>query len=207
MTQLVNLLASREASEFSMSEPMAFLIVFLILSTVVMAATVASYVFGAIGLRGMLRSVGFGRTWYGFVPVLNAYAIGYIADRYDNGKKRTHYAKSLLRLNIVSYALSFLFSLLYIPTLLAFSPSDGTTPTIVLAILAVFYIPLIAISVILSVKLYVSMWRIYRIFAPDGAVLYLLLSIFIPLAYSIIFFMLRNQVPWNTRVGGDWYDE
>ncbi len=180
-----------------------FLVYFLMIS-IAMALAVAQYVLQSLGLRSMLKSLGFEKTWYAFVPFCNSYAIGYIADKYDDGKPKTNYAKKLFRLSIAT-AVLFLPILFIIIVIAIMSAAYGDTGVgLAFALLLVFgsYIALIVLAVIYSVNLIKALWRIYRIFAPEKSILFLMLSIFVSPAMSIIFFIIRNRRPQNVRVEG-----
>ncbi len=174
---------------------------YIMLMFVAIAVSVAAYVFQALGVKAMLKSVGFKRAWYAFVPFCNSYAIGYLADQYDDGKAKTNYASKLLKLCIIVLILGEIFlSFWFLMIILRFVMAPGSMFVMYGAIIAIAlsYIAMMVVSIIYSVKLTMAFWRIYRVFAPEQSVLFLLLSIFVS-ATPITFFIIRNREPQNLR--------
>ncbi len=187
-----------------------FVVLYLFIALVLIAVAVVSYVFTGLGLKAMLKKLGFDKTWYAFVPFCQSYAAGYIADRYDDGHPKTNYAKKLLRLEITLVAL--LLSLVPIVSVMVIAMANAeavgavAAVTGVLSMLVFFgaYIAMFVVAVIYTVQSAKAYWRIYRIFCPKLSILFLMLSIFASPAGAIILFVLRNREPQNLRIeGGD----
>ncbi len=184
-----------------------FIIYFFMLS-ISIGIAVAQYVLQALGLRGMLRSIGYAKTWHAFVPFCNAYAMGYLADCYNDGKPKTNYAKRLLGLNIATLAVVLPMMFLIIALMVASTVRGETTVMsieivfLLLAMIAI-YVAVMVLAVIYAVNSIKAVWRIYRIFAPEQSILFLMLSIFVSPAMAVIFFIIRSRAPRNLRFNGN----
>ncbi len=164
---------------------------------------VVAYIFTGLGVMGMLRKLGFKKTWYAFVPFCNAYALGYIADQYDDGRPKTDYAHKLLRLEIVM--VSLLAAIFPTVIFLTVTANMGEAIPIALVLLLFFifigaYIAFCVICVIYAVQSFKAYWRTYRIFMPKLSILFLMLTIFASPSSAVIMFILRNKEPQNLRV-------
>ena len=95
--------------------------------------------------------------------------------------------------------------------LLGFSPEGEFNIGIVIALLAVvvslfIMIAILVVSVFYLICYFKAMWGIYRIFAPEYSVLFLMLSIFVADISPIAIFALRNREPQNLRADGEGND-
>lgn len=167
---------------------------------IAISVAVAAYILQSIGLMRMLKKVGYARPWHAWVPILNQKAIGELADMYDNGSAPSGFGKKLFREMIAVIVLSFaaaLFSVL-VSVFTAFGISNGIAGAL-LSLLSVADIALSVITIVYMVHFYMALWRIYKIFSPENATTFLVLSIFIGLAQSIIIFIIGNKEPQNLR--------
>jgi hypothetical protein len=72
--------------------------------------------------------------------------------------------------------------------------------TIWALILLVLAIAMLVLVIIYVVNRYVALHKVYKLFAPESATLFLVLSIFISLATPILFFVLAKKSPvWTNR--------
>jgi len=182
-----------------LAELVLFFIYFFIYM-LALALVVAIYVLQGLGLMNMLRAVGYKKPWFAWVPVVNALAIGDLADLYDNGKPKKGFGKKLMALMIAELAVFVLIIVLafVVGVLTAACAGDGVFVVIVFLVLA--YLALFGIMIPYSIYYYMSLWNIYCIFAPSSSVILLLLSIFVSDATPIAIFALRNKTPQNLRV-------
>ncbi len=180
-----------------------FFCVFMLL---MIAAVVVMYVFQSRGHMRMLRSVGYAHPFFAWIPFVNVKALGDLADMYDSGRYE-NYGKTLLKYFIITTALSFGSS--YVQSIAEILPATMSTSLSAEQVSALssffallsfgIYVVMLVFNIIYMVKLYRAIWCIYRIFAPERATLYLLLSIFVPIAQAIIIFKISKNKPQNVR--------
>ena len=85
-----------------------YALLFLVIAVII---TVLFYLKG-FGIYKMSRTLKIKRSWYGFVPVLNVFALGRLADVAD--KKDTNIRKTILTLYILKTVLSVVFTVFLI---------------------------------------------------------------------------------------------
>ena len=178
----------------------------------IIALSVAMYILQSLGLMSMLRSVGYKKPWFAWVPILNARACGDLADFYDNGKPSRNLGKKLMTLTIVITALSVGFGFIYLfAVIAALGGGYGSIYSIFASLfflLVLYYCAWIAIAVIYTIYYYKAVWSILRIFAPSASVGLLMLCIFVTEAFPFVIFALRNKEPQNLRrAEGDYEDK
>ena len=178
-----------------------------------MGIAVVSYVFQSLGLMKMLKSVGYKRPWFAWIPLVNALAIGDLADCYDNGKPSKKLGKKLLFFSIALIAVALVYSFVSGFTAIL-TPALGTGGDIfagelnfsmiiafvIEAFRDIVAIAMIAIAVPNAIFTYQAYWGIFRIFNPSASVIYILLSVFVSEAMPFIFFFdLAKKEPQNLR--------
>ena len=180
-------------------------IIYAILMCFCLMLAVAAYVFEGIGLSRMLKKVGYARPWHAWVPFANEYAVGSLADMYDDGKPKSNLAREFLTVNIVTGALALAMLVISLPLMLVGLGAKISALYSLGAILFLgLYIATIVFSVKTIVKMYVCYWRIFRIFHPALSVLYLMLSIFVSsVAVCFIIFFISKREPQNLRSDDD----
>ena len=80
------------------------LIVFLALMFLLFAWVIVATIFQGIGIMKMHEKLGLKYGWFAFVPVLNSYAMGKVAEQYikENGKKSAKFSIILIIGQIIS---------------------------------------------------------------------------------------------------------
>lgn len=180
--------------------------VYLLTCLAVFVGAVAVYIFIGLGISGMLKKLGYKKTWMAFVPFCQTWALGYIAEQYDNGKPKKKFSKILLSLHIVNVAVSWLsgvFLGVAIPILMqlesALDPSAAVT-AVVPGLLIIFTLLVVSVlSIVYAVILYIALYYIYKMFAPKNAVLFIILTVFTSLAAVVLLFVYRNKEPQGLR--------
>ena len=181
-----------------------YLAVYVLVCGTVISLTVSwalgAYFLQGFGMREMLRTLGFKKSWYAFVPFCNIYALGYIADRYDDRKGRTKYAKRLLALMLTTIVLSVVLMI----SMLVIGVVSRMTGRLLLhefpildAVVGLADIALTVIAIVYIVLLFIALWRMFRLFAPEQAVVFLLISIFVAPSLPIVIYVIRNNKPQN----------
>lgn len=190
----------------------AILMVFYMLYYLfVMAYGVYAYIGMGLGGFRMARKIGMTNPWMFWIPMANVYAMGNLADQQAalcEGRS-TAFRKKMLAWNIVIICAALLFVIAMIPILVVATVhgtmDENGTVTIPEAYMndlvgpALFFLfsllVLLVISVIYLVVYYKVLYRIFKLYAPDGAVGLLILSIFVNAAIPAVFLILSGKEP------------
>ena len=187
------------------------LILYLLYYLFAMAYGAFSYIGMGLGGFRMARKVGMNNPWMFWIPLANAYAMGNLADQQASlcDGRSTTFRKKMLAWNIVIICAALLFVIAMVPILLVVSVhgtmgQDGTVTVPEkymedLAGPALFFLfsflAFLVLSVIYLVVYYKVLYRIFKLYAPDGAVGLLILSIFINAAIPAVFLILSGKEP------------
>ena len=189
-----------------------FVFVYLILYMFIIGYSVLAYVCQGLGMFRMMSSAGISHPWMGWVPGCNVYAMGRIADHQTsrNEGKTTAYRKKLLGLTIATYALISLFLIAcVVVTVVAtlngmvdeYGNIDEITdenigivigPSLFVLVTALAFF---VVFIIYTVCYYVTLHKIFKLFAPDGAAGLTVLAVLVPVADPIIFLSLSKRKP------------
>ena len=187
------------------------LILYLLYYLFAMASGAFSYIGMGLGGFRMARKIGMTNPWMFWIPLANAYAMGNLADQQASlcEGRSTAFRKKMLAWNIVIICAALLFVIAMVPILLVVSVhgtmgQDGTVTVPEkymedLAGPALFFLfsllVLLVLSVIYLVVYYKVLYRIFKLYAPDGAVGLLILSIFVNAAIPAVFLILSGKEP------------
>jgi len=187
------------------------LILYLLYYLFAMAYGAYSYIGMGLGGFRMARKIGMTNPWMFWIPLANAYAMGNLADQQTSlcEGRSTTFRKKMLAWNIVIICAALLFVIAMIPILVVATVhgtmDENGTVTIPekymedLAGPALFFLfsflAFLVLSVIYLVVYYKVLYRIFKLYAPDGAVGLLLLSIFVNIAVPAIFLILSGKEP------------
>jgi len=182
---------------------------------------VAVYIFNALGIMGMMKSFGMKNPGTAFIPVYNSWLFGKVAEessRRVNGKKPLPFGKILLTGNIVPG----LLILLYYPAMGALavvlfmaidiSEKKGVGATDVALVLLFFVITwfvfavVYLIAVAVAVFQYIAVYKIFRCFDPEHAVLFTVLSVVINVTMPFFLFAIRNKEPAPPFIAPDSFE-
>jgi len=123
------------------------------------------YVLGALGLMTMAEKKKIQNAWLAFIPIGQQYILGKIIEPVElGGKKIEHAPYILLGAGVVIYAGSL---------------GDGALSGL--------------LSLAASIAMIIAMYCLYKMYIPEKAVLYLVLSIVLPFLGPIFIFQLRNK--------------
>lgn len=167
-------------------------------------AAIVTIVFQGIGIMKMHQKLGLKNGWMAFVPLLNSFALGKVAEQYikENGKKSAKFSVILLVLNIIPMIIIGIYLVISFFTGLSLGfagTSDIDIETATTILTTIFFIVYYPIAIVISVIQYVALWRIYAIFSNDNATLFLILSIFISFVQPFLIFAIRNKEPQNLK--------
>ncbi len=151
----------------------------------------AIFIVNGIAVLNLCKKLSLPNGWLGFIPIANVFKIGQIANKcceFDGKKKR--YDKAILIPTILMYVL-------FIPMVISFvffifsifgaeSNGDAAFSIFSLLILCLTYLCMLAAAIVASVFLYIAYYKIFKIFAPQNAVLFIVLSIIISVPYILL---------------------
>lgn len=165
------------------------------------------YVFNSLSLMTIAKRRGLTSPWISWIPFCSGYALGKISDDINaKGGKRSSHRKVLLSLTIVTDACIFLsMAMILAPlfSLFSFILRNGYVPATYdvdeLAVQLVLGFGLLMIGAIIAIInvifYYIALYNVFKAYAPNNAVLFLVLSILISICSTIFLFVIRNHVP------------
>jgi len=183
-----------------------FTLIRIAAAVISIAISLLPYVLTAYALYKMGGACGIAKPQKAFVPVLNAYQLGQIADahRRRNENQKPLHAKILLWTQIILLALGVLLFVQLMITavaslaLIMADPLLDTVPDAVASSLASMlpvFLAAIAISAVFTVFYYIAHFKVFQLYDPENAVIYLVLCILFPIAQPIILLLLARKEP------------
>ena len=171
----------------------------------ILAISAVGFILLGIGLSRMLKKVGYEKPWLAWIPIANGYAIGVLADKYDDGKPRSNFAKEILSTEITTLVVTLVMLVVALPIMLVGTAMNISGLVSIGGIIFLgLYIADLVLSIKLTIKILICYWRVFRIFHPELSVVYLMLSIFASaIASSIVFLIISNREPQNLRSDED----
>jgi hypothetical protein len=169
----------------------AFMLIFMVLLTV----GVVMYVIQAVGLHTLSKSRDVNYGFLVWIPFLNLtvipmYIIGKLIDeKVKLGSLELKKAHIWLPIMVVAVPVFSQFFNLMINIFSFNDSAAGVGITIFMAII------MVVISVAYAVLVYAAYYRLFKIYATQHAVLYLVLSIFFSFLLPIFIFVIRNNQP------------
>lgn len=180
----------------------AFGVFYFIVMMIALATSIGMYIMTAIGQYRMSQKCGIDKPWLAFIPVANTYNLGKLAERYDDGKPTVKkYSKILLGLNIATACSGIVLGvgeIFLIISTIGLEASGSYYGGAALGGLMLFMLAALlcfALAIVAAVFNYIALYRVYRIFAPDNAMLFLVLSIFVSISYPILMLVLSAKDP------------
>jgi hypothetical protein len=188
------------------------LILYLLYYLFAMAYGAFSYIGMGLGGFRMARKIGMTAPWMFWIPMANAYAMGNLADQQASlcDGRSTTYRKKMLTWNIVIICAALLLVIAFAVFMIAAAANgmldangdlvtlDGFDPDALIGpalfFLATFLVFLV-LYIICLVVYYKVLYRIFKLYAPDGAVGLLILSIFVNVAIPAVFLILSGKEP------------
>lgn len=175
---------------------LGFFVVFLLaIYFIALAIGVVGYVFSSLGIYNIAKRRGIHNPWLAWLPIGNIWIQGCISDQYQyvaKGKK-TGRRKILLGLGLASVALTGVYGVLEIGSLVALTLGEGTATGATFAGAMLVSLLTMLLAVISMVFQYITMYDLYCSCDPDNSVMYLVLSILINICTPILYFICRNK--------------
>lgn len=201
------------------SEEAIFAVIFLIVYFFFLAYCVLAYIGMSLGGFRMGRKAWMSNPWMFWIPGCNIYALGNLADTSCSLReyKSTNYRKKLLTWFIVSMASVFVWAISFaVVAVMASSeellhengyvtPPEYETERMVVPVLIFLLLTgvLIALYTVYMVFYYVTLHKIYKLYAPSGAAGLTVLSILVSVAIPVIFLVLSGRSPAVAVESGD----
>lgn len=189
-----------------------FWILYLIFYCLVMVCAAYAYVFVSLGGQRMARKVGMSNPWMFWIPCANVYAMGNLADTQATlcEGKNTTYRKKMLEWSIVVACAAIPWAIAYTVFMVAAAANglldengvlitlDGASlepligPTLFLLAVSLVFLALYIVYVVIYYK---TLYRIFKLYAPDGAAGLVVLSVFVSVAIPAVFLKLSEREP------------
>lgn len=170
-----------------------------------MLISLGTYIATALALYTIANRRGISKPWLAWVPVVNVWTLGAIADHYRlaHGTKKSR-RKVLLGTSIATSVISVLVLVLCVVMLVSiFANADLMTGDIseeaaisvgLTAIgMLVLCLPLMVVAIIQMIFTYIALYEVFKSCDPSNAVLYLVLSIFIGICQPVFLVICRNK--------------
>ena len=154
-----------------------------------------AYIMEGLALHRMGKVCGAPYPWLAWIPYANLYALGYVADKDAevSGRPATHYRITLPILSAVLSVLSF--GLMGVSVTAVFSSMDGEISYGSAMLIMLMLLALMVVAVVQLVFEFIALWHIYRLFSPDNAVAFILLSILVSASMPILLFVASRKTP------------
>jgi glucan phosphoethanolaminetransferase (alkaline phosphatase superfamily) len=167
------------------------------------------YIFNALGLYGLSKNRGYKNAWISFIPLVNNYVLGGLADNINlyRGKK-SHHRVTLLILSIVSALsavitfatlISFVFDIIRYASYSYFD--EAMLVSLVGRMLLVLFL-VCAAAVAQTVFTAICWYKVYQDYSNGNEVLFLILSILFGIAPFFLFALRKKPAKSMSYAGG-----
>ena len=181
-------------------EAMVGLGIIAIVYLLMLGIGVTNYILTSLSLYTIADRRGISNPWLAWLPVVNSWTIGAIADDYDsrNGMKRK-WRLLLLILNliiivfIVTFIAVFFVSLISVSMELNYYAPDVEEMLEILLPMYAFGIMMSVTSVAAQMCTVICLYKIYESTVPEKSVLFLLISLLVPLGNAICLMICRKK--------------
>lgn len=197
-----------------------FWTLYLVFYFVAMVYGAYAYIGVSLGGHRMGRKVGMSNPWMFWIPCANVYALGNLADTQASlcEGKNTTYRKKMLTWAIVVACVAIVWAIalsvfMVIAALNGMVDENGQLVTLdgtgaeSLIGPALFFLltslAFLALYVVYLVIYYKVLYRIFKLYAPDGAVGLLVLSVLVTVAIPAVFLSLSKREPVLPARGED----
>ena len=166
--------------------------------------SIAVYVLTALSLYTMAKRRGIKNPWLSWIPVVNCWIIGSLADQYRyvvKGEVKNK-RKILLTLNIVNVVLAIIMAVVAVVMVVNAVNSTlgfGGEEEIISVVLGAVFgllglgLPMVGVGIAIAVVYFMAMYDIYTSCNPQNNVLFLVLSIVFRVTEPFFLFFVRNK--------------
>lgn len=170
--------------------------IYLVFMLFALALSVVVYVLESVSFYTIAKRRGIRNPWLSWLPVGNLWIVGSISDQYQyvkHGKVKNR-RKILLGLNLGYLGITAIYMLLaFVQGFLAGATGSGVAGGMMIMWSLLFMLAMVAISITMTVFLYIALYDLYASCDPSNAVLYLLLSIFVSVTMPFFLFACRKK--------------
>ncbi len=181
------------------------LLMFLIPLLIGFVLGLVLYIFESIGLYKLAKNCRLPAPGLAWVPIADGYVLGRLAEVSDRtvGKKSLPYRIILPLLEafmlIMSAVTSFFSIVMTVRAVELGRTGDIVSLEASIGVLLVVLGLLMLAVIAVCVFLYLALYRVYRLFAPENAVAFIVVSILFPVTTSFFLFSLRDRQPGAPR--------
>ena len=181
------------------------LLMFLIPMLIGFVLGLVLYIFESIGLYKLAKNCRLPAPGLAWVPIADGYVLGRLAEVSDRtvGKKSLPYRIILPLLEafmlIMSAVTSFFSIVMTVRAVVLGHTGDIVSLEASIGVLLVVLGLLMLAVIAVCVFLYLALYRVYRLFAPENAVAFIVVSILFPVTTSFFLFSLRDRQPGAPR--------
>ncbi len=192
--------------EYAVENNIGVVLLILIYMLVSVAFAIAMYVLRSLGVYTIAKRRGINHPWFAWVPVVDSYLLGCIADqfRYVVKGQVKNKRKVLLVMNIllaVTYVVLFCFYFSLIGKLMGAAVSGAgmseaqmmnllMSPVIGILIAALV---MMVVAIVVAVFRYMALYDLYTSCSPQNNVLFLVLGIFFSVTEPFFIFFNRKK--------------
>lgn len=177
-----------------------FMIVWLVAVLFSYLFSILSYVLQSLGFYAIAKRRGIHNPWMAWIPVVNLWTLGSIADQYQyvaKGRVRS-YRKVLLGLQIAMVGATVLFTVFSITAGVFAGMADSVGAAVgsmigPVLVFVVLYLAFFALAIVLSVFQYIALYNLFASCDPNNAVVFLVLSILINVTLPFFVFAVRKK--------------
>lgn len=160
------------------------------------AILIAGYILCALGLQTLAKRRTIPCPWLAWIPVVNAWTIGNLADDYDEkcGINR-NFRTLLLVTNILTMGIGFFAIPMTVVMTMFLENGHIADEKFLVGYFIIFYVVVIILSIVgtlAQIMTYICLYKIFESTRPEKAVKYMILSLLVPLAQQICIFLCRN---------------
>lgn len=173
-----------------------YVVVYVFLCLLTLAASVATYVLHSIGLYKIAERR-YDHSIFAWIPFARSWLLGKLADQYEEAvhNKKTRYGTLLLGFSIATasvYLIIFvvMFAGIFI-TLLLDKGENGLTWMLGLLVVVLFIYLFLTIAYM--VFFYLALYRLYKSSDEQNAVTYIVLSIFVRITMPVFIFLCGKK--------------
>lgn len=192
---------------------MQYLFVIVFFNFFIAAFSIVCYVFRSLGVMGMMKQFGMDRPGMAFIPFYGDYLFGKVAEESSlriNGKKPMPFGKILLFGRVACGVFTLILPLIwFVLGMSAGASSEAGGKTMIIIIIFVCVVIMWAmtlvvnlISIALAVFEYIALYKVYKCFTPNNAVLFTVLSIVVSVTMPFLLFSVRNKEPLSPVIDG-----
>ncbi len=200
------------------------IIVMVIIYLGAMSIALALWAIGRVGQMQMLKTLGYAHPIYAWFPFTSQYSLGWMAEQLENGKKPKKHSKLYLLLTIAFTVVIFLLIVVMVVMVVVatgmevnstYSDMPESADTVMMPFMIVMLLlllPFMAVTYAVAIYGFVLNHMVYKIFDPEKATLYTVLSIAGVMVLSIditsvLYFILRKKTPQNLRTSCPVYEQ